>query len=287
MPEQTGPVTIAYDPPALDGETLDALLYDHLNEWGQSDQFYLDLVMAAERVLDVGCGTGAILRRARAGGHAGRRVGIDPDPAMLGQAQESDAAEWVLAPASAAAWDAEFDLAIMSGNAFQCLLDDAETVASLTAVRRALTDGGRFVFDTRNPAAKAWRTWTSAEPYRFTDPLGEPMSVVQEAGEPDGEGVVRLDAYFSASYWDEPLRASCGLRFTAPDHLDRLLEAAGLAVEARFGTFTGAAFDPDSSGSIITVATPFGRKGLRLRAGAGDGALEVRSSRSNRPTDTP
>ncbi|MFB9662531.1 class I SAM-dependent methyltransferase [Glycomyces mayteni] len=276
-------MTIAYDPPALDGETLDALLYDHLSEWGPSDQFYLDLVMAAESVLDVGCGTGTILRRARAEGHAGRRVGLDPDPAMLGQAQESDAAEWVRAPASAAAWDAEFDLAIMSGNAFQCLLDDAETVASLTAVRRALTDGGRFVFDTRNPAVKAWRTWTSAEPYRFTDPLGEPMSVVQEAGEPDGEGVVRLDAYFSASYWDEPLKASCGLRFPAPEHLDRLLKAAGLAVEERFGSFTGAAFDPAASGSLITVATPLGRNGLRPRAGAGGGAGEVPSRRSNHP----
>ncbi|MQM26225.1 methyltransferase domain-containing protein [Glycomyces sp. NEAU-7082] len=210
--------------------------------------------MAAKRVLDVGCGTGAILRRARAEGHGGRLCGLDPDPAMLGQAAVSDAAEWVLAPAADAAWRGEFDLAIMSGNAFQCLLDDRTTADSLAAVRRALADGGRFVFDTRNPAAAAWRSWTSERPFAFTDPLGEPMEVSQRASEPDEQGVVTVDAYFTASYWDEPLKASCGLRFVDAAHLDRLLHAAGFAVEDRFGAFDGRAFDPAASGSIITVA---------------------------------
>jgi 2-polyprenyl-3-methyl-5-hydroxy-6-metoxy-1,4-benzoquinol methylase len=45
-----------------------AELYDLFNPWGPSDDFYLGLVMAAEAVLDVGCGTGVLLHRAREAG---------------------------------------------------------------------------------------------------------------------------------------------------------------------------------------------------------------------------
>jgi len=64
-----------------------AAWYDVLNPWGPSDDFYLGMVMAADRVLDVGCGTGRLLHRARDLGHAGRLCGLDPDPAMLHQAR--------------------------------------------------------------------------------------------------------------------------------------------------------------------------------------------------------
>ncbi len=47
-----------------------AALYDVLNAWGPGDDFYLALVMEAKSVLDVGCGTGAMLHRARQAGHA-------------------------------------------------------------------------------------------------------------------------------------------------------------------------------------------------------------------------
>ena len=58
-------------------------LYDVLGPWAKSDDFYLDLAMGARSVLDVGCGTGMLLHRAREAGHTGRLVGIDPDPSML------------------------------------------------------------------------------------------------------------------------------------------------------------------------------------------------------------
>ncbi|TVR75698.1 MAG: methyltransferase domain-containing protein, partial [Sphaerobacteraceae bacterium] len=66
-----------YDDPAI------AELYELLNAWAVSDDFYLDWVMASESVLDVGCGTGLILRRAREQGHSGRLVGLDPSGSML------------------------------------------------------------------------------------------------------------------------------------------------------------------------------------------------------------
>lgn len=55
--------------------------------------FSLPLVTAARAVLDVGCGTGALLRLARESGHTGRLCGLDPAAGMLNQArQHSDIA---------------------------------------------------------------------------------------------------------------------------------------------------------------------------------------------------
>jgi SAM-dependent methyltransferase len=57
--------------------------------WGPSDDFYLSFVMDAPSVLDVGCGTGRLLHRAREAGHTGRLCGVDPDVAALERARRS------------------------------------------------------------------------------------------------------------------------------------------------------------------------------------------------------
>lgn len=75
----------------VDHQFVDAGLagwYDLLNgSEGRADfAFYLPLVMAAGDVLDVGCGTGALLHFARKAGHTGRLCGLDPASGMLAQA---------------------------------------------------------------------------------------------------------------------------------------------------------------------------------------------------------
>src|SRR6478752_3148691 len=87
-----------------------AALYDAINTWGPGDDFHLGLVMAAPSVLDVGCGTGTILVRAREAGHTGRLAGVDPDRAALdlARAKCSDV-EWREQTAAEMTWRAEFD----------------------------------------------------------------------------------------------------------------------------------------------------------------------------------
>src|SRR5687768_5610904 len=58
--------------------------------------------------------------------------------------------EWVCGVAADAAWTAEFDLATMTSNAFQCLVTDDEARLSSAAIRTCLRDGGRFLFGTRH-----------------------------------------------------------------------------------------------------------------------------------------
>jgi len=73
-------------------------LYDRLDPPEQRDDFgfYLPMIMAAKAVLDVGCGTGALLHRAREAGHVGRLVGLDPAKGMLEVARTRSDIEWIL-----------------------------------------------------------------------------------------------------------------------------------------------------------------------------------------------
>jgi len=72
-----------------------AALYDLFCEGRDDFGFYLPLVMSAEAALDVGCGTGALLRGAREAGHTGRLCGLDPAAGMLAPARRRSDIGWV------------------------------------------------------------------------------------------------------------------------------------------------------------------------------------------------
>lgn len=228
-----------------------AALYHVLNPWGPSDDFYLALVMEAESVLDVGCGTGALLHRAREAGHSGRLCGVDPDRASVDVARSRTDAEWVIATASSMTFDREFDLATMTGHAFQVLVGDNEVRASLTAIHRALVDGGRFAFETRNPLARAWDAWAQTA-IDVVDPSGRAVRVTY-----DVESVVEDVVTFTETTRDadgDPLRTDrARLRFLDVDTLGEYLAAAGFRVEAQYGSWSREPLGPKSP-EIITIA---------------------------------
>ena len=141
-------------------EPILAELYDEFCAGRPDFAFYLPIVRSAQNVLDVGCGTGELLRLARQQGHTGRLCGLDPAEAMLQVGRRRTDVEWILGDLSTTEWDHEFDLIVMTGHAFQVFLEDEEIRSSLAAVHTALTEGGRFVFETRNPLAPEWDNWT-------------------------------------------------------------------------------------------------------------------------------
>ncbi|MFK0158812.1 class I SAM-dependent methyltransferase [Streptomyces sp. NPDC090493] len=232
-----------------------AALYDSLNPWGPGDDFYLEQVMAAGSVLDVGCGTGRLLRGARAEGHAGRLTGLEPAAAMLVQARRAEpGVEWVLGDLRARRWEGHgFELAVMTGHAFQELVGDEELRVALAAVRAALSPAGRFVFETRNPAARAWESWTPDRVHHATDPDGRRVRVWHEVdGSPVGDRVTFTETYEGGAFAHPRVNRST-LRFLTPDALDGFLDAAGLEVVEQYGDWARGPVT-STSPEIITVA---------------------------------
>jgi SAM-dependent methyltransferase len=247
-----------------------AALYDSLNPWGPGDDFYLGLVREARSVLDVGCGTGQLLRRARAEGHRGRLMGLDPAAAMLVQARRARPdVEWVLGDMRVRRWDAEFDLVVMTGHAFQELLGDEEIRGCLRAVRAALADGGRFVFETRNPAARAWERWTPDRVHEITAGDGTRVRVWHEVqGGGLSEGRVRFTETFAGDRWPAPRVSRSVLRFLDAEALRGFLAEADLTVVEQYGDWGRGPLTP-ASPEIVTVAAP-ARQGGRPRPGPPD-----------------
>ncbi|MEV0230967.1 class I SAM-dependent methyltransferase [Nonomuraea sp. NPDC050786] len=233
-----------------------AALYDVLNPWDPvrhpGDAFYDGFVMAADAVLDVGCGTGSMLHQARELGHRGRLVGLDPDLAALERARRRTDIEWVAGVAADAAWDREFDLAVMAGNAFQCLVTDEELSESLAAIRRTLRDGGRFVFETRNPRARAWEEWNPSNATDVVDAHGRRLRVSHHV-----ESVVRDVVTFTETTADQDgavLRVDrASLRFLDVPELGTFLGEAGFEIEAQYGDWHRGPVT-DAARAIVTIA---------------------------------
>lgn len=236
-----------------------AALYDVLSPWNPAlspgDRFYDNWVMAAGSVLDVGCGTGAMLTLAREQGHRGRLVGLDPDRAALDRARRRSDVEWVEGTAADATADARFDLAIMTGHAFQCLVTDDALRSSLAAIHAALRGGGHFVFETRHPQARAWEDWNPSNAVDVVAPVAgtdralrvrhEVESVTADvvtftgtAADPDGT-VLHTDRSV--------------LRFLDAAPLNARLTEAGFEIEAQYGDWDRGPLT-GTSREIVTVA---------------------------------
>jgi SAM-dependent methyltransferase len=232
-----------------------AVLYDRWHPWEQRADFafYVPLVLDASSVLDVGCGTGELLRVAREQGHGGRLCGLDPAAAMLDQARSRTDVEWVLGDLSVVTFEREFDLVVMTGHAFQVLVTDDELRVALAAGQRALRPGGRFVFETRNPTARGWEAWAPEHAVELVADDGAIVRAAHRVVAPFDGRTVTFTVTFTSAAWPEPRVSHSTLRFLAPRQLDGFLAGAGLRVTERFGDFDRQPLT-EASPEIVVVA---------------------------------
>jgi SAM-dependent methyltransferase len=147
-----------------------AALYDPLDTDRSDLDAYVRVVeeFGARRVVDIGCGTGVFaLLLARAGVEV---VGVDPAAASLDVARRKPGAasvRWILGDASDLP-PLGADLATMTANVAQEITGREEWRRTLRGARAALRPGGRLVFETRDPAARAWEGWNREASYRVT-----------------------------------------------------------------------------------------------------------------------
>lgn len=121
-------------------------VYDLGNAWSEDRNFYLSL--AGDKpisILDLGCGTGLLCNAYAERGHM--VTGADPAASMLEAARKSrfgKKIEWVQASAEFFQFDTKFDLIVMTGHAFQVLLDDHNVASSFVRIRDHLSREGMF-----------------------------------------------------------------------------------------------------------------------------------------------
>jgi len=230
-----------YDDPAL------ARFYDLDNGWGPDLDFCLKLAAGAGSILDLGCGTGRFLARAAQGRRA---VGADPAGAMLAIARRrpgGDRVTWVEGDARSLRLGQQFDLIVLTGHAFQVFLTGEDQRAALATIAAHLAPGGRFVLDSRNPAAAEWQEWGPAESHRrIDDPEFGPVEGWNEAAMDTATGIVTYETHYRAEATGRRHSATSRIRFTPQDRLAALIGAAGLAVDDWLGGWDGRPWAPDA-----------------------------------------
>lgn len=232
-----------------------AAVYDlwHPRQVRDDFDFYMPRIMSAGAVLDAGCGTGMMLGEARDAGHRGRLCGLDPAPGMLAIAGQRTDIEWVQGDLSSAVWVQEFDLAVMTGHAFQALVTDTELKMALAAIRRALVPGGRFAFETRNPAVRAWERWRPENAVDVTGPDGDPVRITTRVVTPFDGSTVSFTHSFTGRSRFLPQESESTLRFLDAEELSAILEANGFVTEEQYGDWDGRPVD-ETSPEIIIIA---------------------------------
>ncbi|WP_328938209.1 class I SAM-dependent methyltransferase [Streptomyces tauricus] len=209
-----------------------AAIYDPLDpDRGDLDAYVrIAEEFGARRVLDIGCGTGvfALLLAAR----GVEVVGVDPARASLDVARGkpgSDRVRWIHGDATALP-PLRVDLATMTANAAQQIVDDQTWRDTLRGAHQALRPDGHFVFETRDPARRAWEEWNRETSYGVTEipGVGAVESWTELTGT-DGQLVSFRQTYVFAAD-GQKLTSESTLRFREREEVEADLAAQGYAV---------------------------------------------------------
>jgi SAM-dependent methyltransferase len=220
-------------PDAIFADPRLARVYDPLDP----DRSDLDAyaAMAAEfgarSVLDVGCGTGTFA--CLLAGRGLEVTAVDPAGASLDIARAkpgADAVRWLHGDATCLP-DLQVDLATMTANVAQVFLTDAEWAATLNGVRAALRPGGRLVFETREPARRAWLGWTREHSFSRTQIGGVgPVQSWHELTGVTGE-LVSFRSFIAFEADGTVLTSDSTLRFREREAIAASLAAHGYQVD--------------------------------------------------------
>ncbi len=159
-------------------------------------------------------------------------TGVDPAKASLDVARSKPGAErvrWIHTDATSLP-PLEVDLATMTANVAQAIVEPTDWEGTLRGVYEALRPGGYLVFETRNPAYKAWQEWNRAASYSVTAIDG--VGPVESWYDLTDVSLPLVSFRGTVVFPDgEVLTSDSTLRFRELDEVLASLAAAGYAVE--------------------------------------------------------
>ena len=203
-------------------------------------------------IVDVGCGTGLITCELARQGH--RVIGVDPAPQMLRVARQrpyGDRVRWIEGGTSRLGTP-DADLAIMTGHVAQFFLSDESWHAALAALHAALRPGGRLAFESRNPAAREWESWSHDARQAADDPVVGRVETWCEVHDVR-DGIVSCTNHYAFASTGEELVSPNRLRFRSEDELAESLADTGFTVERVHGDWDRRPASP-TAGELIVVA---------------------------------
>ena len=210
-----------------------AAIYDPLEPDRPDLEAYLAIVaeFGARHVLDVGCGTGTLACLLAARGLL--VTGVDPAEASLEIARgkpSADKVRWIHGDATDLP-PLQVDLATMTANVAQVFLTDDDWAATLAGIRTALTPGGRFVFETRDPAYQGWLEWNREQTHMVADleGVGEVETWTDLTSVDPPLVAFRRTYVFAAD--GAVLNSDSTLRFRSREELERSLQTAGFTLD--------------------------------------------------------
>jgi len=241
-----------YDQPSL------AAIYDVTCGWSEDRDFYLSLATDAKQtILDIGCGTGLLCRSYAAQGN--KVVGLDPSAPMLAVAKQKSPSElirYVQGTAGDTAYvhpalDNAFDLVVMTGHAFQCVTTEQAVVELFNFVQHCLKVGGRFVFESRNPAIDWVSRWHGASS-SWDSPMGPFRWSTEVTSHTMAEQAIDTLSYqHQYEFEHQTLTGGDTLRFMSLSMITGLLESAGLTPVCVLGDWSAENFDASASEEMI------------------------------------
>lgn len=220
-------------PDAIFADPRLARVYDDLDPDRSDLDVYAAMVteFGARSVLDVGCGTGTFA--CLLAGRGIQVTGADPAAASLQVARDKPGAglvRWLHGDATSLP-PLQVDLATMTGNVAQVFITDADWDETLRGVWAALRPGGRLVFETRDPAKRAWLGWTREQSFSRTDVAG--VGFVQRWAELTGvsDSLVSFRMFTVFETDGAVLTSDSTLRFRTRDEVVATLGAAGFRLD--------------------------------------------------------
>lgn len=220
-------------------------------EWDKYE-FFLQEAKTYEQVLELACGTGlTTLYLAERGVNID---GVDILPHMIQYANyknTNENARFYVGNALTFTTSKIYDFVYLTGNAFQAFLNENDQKVLLKNVNHLLKVGGKFIFETRNPAGSDLTDCDYEYWHTFQDYQGNPVEVGGSQIFDSETNIMKWTTFRKFQSHETTANISC--KFTQPEQIRKLLAENGFEIQAEYSHWDKSLFTPKDS-MIIFVA---------------------------------